>query len=187
MAHIQTHLKAFLVFLVFTLFPACEAKEAAKPTNSTSMAKSQAAIKTEVEELSEKNSFEVCGQKFLLEVARSSRDRNRGLMFRPSLEADRGMIFVFRQPAIQTFWMKNVAIPLDILFFDAQGRLLNSMTMQPESPLLQDIFLKQYRSIGKAQFVVELPEGTLNLLSQKQALRNCKLSPLPEINDQVDP
>jgi|GEM_PF-1678734 len=135
----------------------------------------------------EKQSFEVCGTRFDLELARSSSERNKGLMFREEVDPKSGMIFVFTQATPQTFWMKNVPIALDILFFDSKGHILNSITMPPESPMLQDMFLKRHSSTGAAQFVVELREGTLKKFESASKLKKCKLSPLPTINEKVEP
>ena len=51
-----------------------------------------------------------------LEVARTPEEQATGLMFRESLADDRGMLFPIDPPRPASFWMKNVAIPLDMLF-----------------------------------------------------------------------
>jgi uncharacterized membrane protein (UPF0127 family) len=132
------------------------------------------------ERLSEIKSFKVCGRSFKLEIARSEAERNKGLMFRKSVAADEGMLFVFEAPEAQTFWMKNVPIALDILFFDAKGKVINTATMAAESPLVQDLFLKRYSSDRPSQFVVELKDGILKTFKPHE-LKTCTLSPLPKI------
>lgn len=54
----------------------------------------------------------------LVEVADTPAERATGLMYRQSLDADRGMIFVFPSEAVQTFWMQNTYIPLDMIFIN---------------------------------------------------------------------
>jgi hypothetical protein len=62
---------------------------------------------------------------FTVEIARSSAQQARGLMFRTSLADDRGMIFPFLEPRMASFWMKNTVIPLDIIFIRADGQIEN--------------------------------------------------------------
>ncbi|GBF80334.1 DUF192 domain-containing protein [Aphanothece sacrum] len=51
-----------------------------------------------------------------LEVAKTPEQQSMGLMYRDSLPKNRGMIFLFDQPRFLKFWMKNVTIPLDMVF-----------------------------------------------------------------------
>lgn len=51
-----------------------------------------------------------------VEVARTARQIQRGMMYREHLPPDSGMLFLLRRDKIQTFWMKNCLIPLDMIF-----------------------------------------------------------------------
>lgn len=58
-----------------------------------------------------------------VQIAITHGEQRRGLMFRDSLGAHQGMLFVYRQPQAMSFWMANTRIHLDIGFFDQQGVL----------------------------------------------------------------
>lgn len=60
---------------------------------------------------------------FTVEVAASSLEQARGLMFRTELADNAGMIFPFPEPRMASFWMKNTVIPLDIIFVRADGTI----------------------------------------------------------------
>ena len=64
------------------------------------------------------------GAVYTVEVARTPEELTQGLMFRESLPAKSGMIFVFSDAAPHQFWMKNTMIPLDIVWLDGSGRVL---------------------------------------------------------------
>jgi uncharacterized membrane protein (UPF0127 family) len=63
--------------------------------------------------------------RFAVEVADDPAERTRGLMFRESLPQAAGMLFLFPRPGRVSFWMRNTLIPLDLIFFDAAGRVVH--------------------------------------------------------------
>jgi uncharacterized protein len=58
----------------------------------------------------------ISGREIQLEVANTPNEQEKGLMFRPPLEDDRGMLFIFKPARPVAFWMKNTPSPLDIIF-----------------------------------------------------------------------
>ncbi len=72
----------------------------------------------------------VADQMIQLEVAQTASQQSMGLMYRTQLDANRGMLFPFNPARAVTFWMKNVAIPLDMVFL-RNGRVLSIASNVP--------------------------------------------------------
>nr|WP_315597363.1 DUF192 domain-containing protein [uncultured Cupriavidus sp.] len=67
------------------------------------------------------------------EVAASPEQRERGLMYRKSMPANAGMLFIFDEKAGHCFWMKNTDLPLSIAFLADDGSIVNIEDMAPQT------------------------------------------------------
>lgn len=74
-----------------------------------------------------------------VEVANDELARERGLMYRKSMPADRGMLFIFPEALPRSFWMKNTYLPLDMIFINGAHQVVGvvhhaePLTMTPRS------------------------------------------------------
>jgi uncharacterized membrane protein (UPF0127 family) len=93
------------------------------------------------------------------EIADEPKERSQGLMHRENLPRDEGLLFVYDTPQNMSFWMKNTLIPLDIIFIDENGIVLNVEEADVQPPGTPDSELIRYRSAGLAQWVVEINQG----------------------------
>ena len=100
----------------------------------------------------------IVGHIFRLEVARTPSERAHGLMERANLPQEDAMLFVFEAEEYRGFWMKNTLIPLDILFLDARGVVVDVQTMYPQIGALSAA-LKVYRSARPARYALEMNAG----------------------------
>lgn len=86
------------------------------------------------------------------EVAQTPDERATGLMFRKTMGANSGMLFVFEQPATQCFWMKNTLLPLSIAFIADDGSIVNFADMKPQ-------VLDSHCSAKPVRFALEMNQG----------------------------
>jgi len=100
--------------------------------------------------------------RFTAEVADEPEEWRRGLMERPVLAPDAGMLFIFPEPAPRAFWMMNTLIHLDIVFADASGRILNMHADVP--PCAAPKRCPTYPSTAPAQYVLEVAGGRAQVL-----------------------
>lgn len=90
---------------------------------------------------------------FLVEVARTSQEQSKGLMYRKSMAADHGMLFPLKQPREVSFWMKNTFIPLDMLFINRDGIIVQIIeNAEPHT-------LTSRRSVVPVSAVLEINGG----------------------------
>lgn len=105
---------------------------------------------------------EIGGQRYQVEIADDDAERARGLMFRDVLADGNGMLFIHDREEPQAYWMKNTRIPLDILYFDDERRLVAQRRNTP--PCSAGDACPSYPSDVPARYVLELNAGEADRL-----------------------
>jgi uncharacterized membrane protein (UPF0127 family) len=86
------------------------------------------------------------------QVAHTPGQRTIGLMFRKEMPQHEGMLFVFEQPSVQCFWMKNTLLPLTAAFVADDGTVVNLVDMAPHST-------DSHCSAKPVRYVLEMNQG----------------------------
>lgn len=83
--------------------------------------------------------IEIGDKEYNVEVARTEEEKVKGLQEKESLGEDEGMLFVYDKPQEIAFWMKDTAIPLNIVFMDEDGEVISVKQGQPyDETLLEE-------------------------------------------------
>tara|TARA_Y100000310_G_C20700181_1_gene828985 strand:- start:844 stop:1242 length:399 start_codon:yes stop_codon:yes gene_type:complete len=94
---------------------------------------------------------------FEVEVAETLEQQSLGLMFRDSLDQNKGMLFVYESTEPRSFWMQNTFIPLDIIWIDSNFKVTKIQRANPcQGPC--EVYT------GYGQYILELNQGTANNL-----------------------
>ena len=108
---------------------------------------------------------ELGNQRYAIEIADDDAERARGLMFRDALPTGHGMLFIHDAEEPQAYWMKNTKIPLDILYFDDERKLVAQQRNVPPCSLGDGC--PSYPSDAPARYVLELNAGEAARLQLK--------------------
>lgn len=95
-----------------------------------------------------------------VEIADTPESREVGLMNRPSLPDDAGMLFVFEKTSIWAFWMKDTLIPLSVAFIDDQWKIVDIQDMRV-GPNPQTGRLDIYEAARPSRYALEVNQGLL--------------------------
>lgn len=88
-----------------------------------------------------------------IEIAEDNNERSKGLMFRNNMQENQGMLFIFSRQEFQSFWMRNTAISLDIIFVNSNNEIV---TIHKNTNTFSD---DSYPSTKPAIYVVEVVAG----------------------------
>ncbi len=88
-----------------------------------------------------------------IEIAENDFDRQLGLMFRKNMQENQGMLFIFPAEEMQSFWMRNTNISLDMIFINAEQKIV---TIHKDTKILSD---QSYPSTAPSKFVLEVNAG----------------------------
>jgi hypothetical protein len=98
---------------------------------------------------------------FTVEIASSALEQTRGLSFRPSLGANDGMLFIFGTGSVQSFWMKDMNFPLDMIWISGTTVVGFTQNVPAPAPGTQLWELPIYPSPGNTDKVLEVSAGTV--------------------------
>jgi uncharacterized membrane protein (UPF0127 family) len=125
----------FTLLLVLSIFlVGCSNFSQSSSENNQVSANESSPPPTLSQELPISGKIKVNNQEIELEIAQTPEQQQLGLMFRSSLPDNRGMLFPFSPPQTVKFWMKNVAIPLDMIFLE-NGTIKAILTSVPPCSL----------------------------------------------------
>lgn len=96
------------------------------------------------------------GNAIQVEVADSADEQMKGLSGRTSLEKSKGMLFVFSKPAAHTFWMKDMLIPIDIIFINGEKVVTIYHNVKAKTDSENSANLTLYSSKKPADKVLEI-------------------------------
>ncbi len=112
------------------------------------------------------------GRTYTLEIVADNESRTKGLGDRTHLDEDKGMLFVFPNSTKRHFVMRDCYIDIDIIYLDADARIMAMHKMVVEEPRREDETeqaynerLRRYSSRFDSQFVIELAGGQLDHLN----------------------
>ncbi len=123
--YILKYIKSFILLLIFNIFFSCQKSK----------------------------TIYINDKKLYVEIADTKEERQKGMMFRDKLEKNNGMLFIFENTGVVSFWMKNTFIPLSIAFIDTNYTIVHMTDM---SSLSEDTF---YSSIFLIKYALEVNQG----------------------------
>ncbi len=94
-----------------------------------------------------------------VEVAQTPAEKQKGLMFREYMAEDEGMLFILDSTGIYSFWMKNTLIPLDLIWFDENWRIVDIKQNVPPCTVPTDQRCPSYTPKLPVRYTLEVNGG----------------------------
>jgi uncharacterized membrane protein (UPF0127 family) len=139
---------------------AAETPPAAKPAGAILHVEPQQGLPRE--------KFSFLGEEWSCELCLDDASRAAGMGARTAFPAGTAMVFVYPKASVLSFWMKDCLIDLDMVFVDVDGKITalheakkEPLRTQGQSLAAYESGLKRYSSNRRAQFVIEVPAGTI--------------------------
>lgn len=114
---------------------------------------------------SDATTLTIGGRQYQLEVVTTEQDKSQGLSGRVGMARDRGMLFQYANQGVRCFWMKDMQFPLDIIWLNAQNRVIKI-----ESAVSPDTYPYPFCA-SPAQNVIELNAGEARSLHVGQIVQ----------------
>lgn len=124
---------------------------------------------TKIDSKADEDNGKVCFEDrcFIVEVVEKEDDRNRGLMYRESLDANKGMLFIFDYAGVYPFWMKNTLIPLDIIWINEDKEVVYIANAVP----CKNDPCPNYDPGKEALYVLEVNAGATDQINIEKPVR----------------
>ncbi|MEA2112938.1 MAG: DUF192 domain-containing protein [Patescibacteria group bacterium] len=175
----ETKYKLIVLFLFLIIVMSFSDEE-------TVLSKHNEILKTEIEainkSISEKETIfksigddhiEISGKRIFVELAKTYKEVHTGLMFRKELCTDCGMLFMLEKEKIYSVWMKNVLIPLDIIFINSSMEIVDIL----HTETCEEKLCQLYKSKYPANYILET---NINLFNEEIIGSKVKIFITPE-------
>lgn len=119
--------------------------------------------------------LKVGNQTVRADIAHTDRTRQTGLMFKPKMPKQEGMLFVFPDIAYHAMWMRNTLIPLSVAYVNERGEILSIHEMEAHSEV-------SHQSAGPARYALEMNAGWFagNKIKVGDSIKGLEKAPKPQ-------
>lgn len=117
-------IKAILFFFFIIIISGCQKEPETIKTDTSNQKDANLTKFKKQGEVYFQDSLKNLIKKIDVEIAETDNARHTGLMFREGMSEDQGMLFIFPNEELQSFYMKNTVLPLDIIFINSKKQIV---------------------------------------------------------------